>query len=173
MVSLLRTLLATALGRPPSLVCAKRQWNEGIDELRGRAGGRRESGAFLLGSIKGPVRRIEQFLYYDDVDPHCLDNGMIEFDGRQFGAVWEMCRARKLTVVADVHVHPGHYGQSWIDRGHPMIAEHGHLALILPDYAAKRQMPGHIGIYEYLGSLQWRDHSAQGGSIFHVGWWPR
>jgi hypothetical protein len=54
-----------------------------------------------------------------------------------------------------------------------MIAESGHLALILPDYAARARMPGKIGVYEYLGLREWQDHSHLGDRIFHVGWWPR
>ena len=29
------------------------------------------------------------------------------FDGRYFGALWDICKQRGLSVVADVHVHPG------------------------------------------------------------------
>jgi hypothetical protein len=78
-----------------------------------------------------------------------------------------------VTVVADVHVHPGHYGQSSTDRHNPMIPEAGHLAFIIPHFSARDRLPGKIGIYEYLGARQWRDHSPKGGRILHVGWWPR
>jgi hypothetical protein len=173
MASLLRTLLRTATGRPPKLVCNPSLWHQGAEELRRRTGGRRESGAFLLGSVKGGLRKIQQFLYYDDIDPTCFAHGIVEFDGGKFGLVWEKCRRLNLAVVADVHVHPGGYGQSGSDRHNPMIAEAGHLALILPDYAAGTRLPGGIGIYEYLGSRRWKDHSRAGERIFHVGWWPQ
>lgn len=166
-------LLRTALGRPPRLVCNPGVWNQGVDELNRRAAGRRESGAFLLGNAKGRTRRIQHFLFYDDIDPDCFANGIVEFDGRRFGLVWTKCRQLTMTVVADVHVHPGHYGQSKTDRHNPIIPELGHLALIIPDYAARHRLPGKIGVYEYLGARQWRDHSAHGARILHVGWWPR
>lgn len=166
------TLLRAALGRPPRLVCAASLWNSGIDELKSRAGGRRESGAFLLGRTDGAARRIEHFLYYDDIDPHCFDHGIVEFNGAKLGKVWEQCRARHMTVVADIHVHPGHFGQSESDRHNPMIPEAGHLALIVPDFARRHRLPNRIGVYEYLGARQWRDHSRSGNKIFHIGWWP-
>jgi hypothetical protein len=169
----LPTLLRAALCRPPRLVCSPQIWNPGVDELRRRTGGRCESGAFLLGSPDGRTKRIQQFLFYDDIDPHCFDNGIVEFDGSKFGLVWKKCRELKMTVVADVHVHPGHYGQSPTDRHNPMIAEVGHMALIIPDYAARKRLPGKIGVYEYLGARQWRDHSRQGSRLLHIGWWPR
>ncbi len=169
----LPTLLRAAVGQPPRLVCSPGVWNQGVNELERRADGRQESGAFLLGRVKGQTRRIQQFVYYDDIDPNCFINGIVEFDGRRFGLVWTKCRERKMIVVADVHVHPGHYGQSKTDRHNPMIPEVGHLALIIPDYAARNRMPGKIGVFEYLGARQWRDHSRQGGWILHVGWWPR
>jgi len=172
MVSSARTLLAAARGRPPRLVCAPEVWHRGIDELRRRAAGRQESGAFLLGRQNGRVRRIEEFLFYDDVDPTCFARGIVEFDGRKLGAVWQRCRDSKRTIVADVHVHPGHHGQSPTDRRNPMIAETGHLALIIPHYAAQGRLPGWIGIYEYLGSYRWRDYSIEHNDIFYVGWFP-
>jgi proteasome lid subunit RPN8/RPN11 len=144
-----------------------------VDELKHRAGGKRESGAFLLGTIKGRVRRIEQFLFYDDVDPTCFAHGIVEFDGSKFGVIWQKCRDDKQTVVADVHVHPGHYGQSASDKHNPMIAEVGHLAVIVPDFAARARLPGKIGVHEYLGARNWCDRSALGDRVFHVGWWPR
>ena len=174
MASLLRTLLRSAIGRPPKLVCSLALWNRGVEELHRRTGRRRESGAFLLGSAKGGgIRKIQHFLYYDDIDPTCFARGIVEFDGGKFGLVWEQCRRLRLTVVADVHVHPGGFGQSGSDRHNPMIAEAGHLALILPDYAGGLQLPGGIGIYEYLGARHWKDHSRAGDRVFRVGWWPQ
>jgi proteasome lid subunit RPN8/RPN11 len=173
MVSLLRTLLRMVFGRAPKLACSQQLWNQGVDELRRRTRGIHESGAFLLGSTKGRVRTIRQFLFYDDIDPKCFAHGIVEFDGGKFGLVWEKCRELHMEVIADVHVHPGGYDQSSSDRHNPMIAEPGHLAVILPHFAARACMPGRIGIYEYLGSRQWQNRSMAGGQIFHVGWWPK
>jgi proteasome lid subunit RPN8/RPN11 len=141
--------------------------------LRRRTEGTRESGAFLLGTAKGKVRKIKQFLYYDDIDPICLAHGIVEFDGGKFGLVWQKCRELNMAVIADVHVHPDGYGQSSSDRHNPIIAERGHLSLILPHFAAHERTPGGIGIYEYLGSRQWLNHSPHGERTFYVGWWPQ
>jgi proteasome lid subunit RPN8/RPN11 len=173
MVSLLPTLWRALRGSAPNLVCDGRTWNAGVDELRRRAGRRRESGAFLLGHVNGGIRRVREFLFYDDVDPACFVNGIVEFDGARFGRVWEHCRTRAMTVVADVHVHPGHFAQSHSDRHNPMIPEVGHLALIIPNYAAGKRLPGDIGVYEYRGSREWLDHSSRGRRVFLVGWWPK
>ena len=172
MKSLISTLARAVFGPPPKLVCASNVWRSGVAELHRRTGGRRESGAFLLGRQLGETRRIEQFLFYDDVDPTCFNNGMVEFDGRKFGSVWERCRTLKMTVVADVHVHPAGYGQSQSDRENPMIAEVGHLAIILPNFAKGRAIPGRIGLYEYLGSRRWEDLSRKGSKLFRLEWWP-
>jgi proteasome lid subunit RPN8/RPN11 len=168
MGSLLRTVWHRLFGPPPKLVCELRVWSDGVDELRSRTGGYRESGAFLLGTIKDGIRIVRRFLYYDDIDPNCFANGIVEFDGAKFGLVWQICRDSQLTVVADVHVHPGGYGQSGTDRHNP---EKGHLALILPDFAAGTRLPGAIGIYEYLGSRQWLNHSLEGIRVFRLRKW--
>ena len=49
---------------------------------------------------------------------------------------FDICKARGLTVVADVHTHPSGAEQSGSDRAHPIIARAGHLALIVPNFAA-------------------------------------
>ncbi len=171
MAYLLPTLVRAVLGQQPKLVCSRRIWNNGIDELRRRSEGRRESGAFLLGHTLRRTRRITTFLFYDDVDPTCFSRGIVEFNGNRFGAVWERCRLLGVSVVADVHVHPGHYAQSSSDRHNPMIPQRGHLAIIIPDYAARGREPDSIGIYEYLGRRRWFDHSLAGNRTFHIGWW--
>lgn len=138
------------------LSCSWLMWRRLIGRLRERGRGRsRESGAFLLGRRSDGRARIVDFILYDDLDPHCLDTGIVRFDGRHFGALWSICKERGLTVVADVHVHPGGAGQSDSDQAHPMISRAGHVAMILPRFAAGRQPRRGIGIYRYLGGKRW------------------
>ncbi len=166
------TLARIAFGLPPELTCDGRIWREGMRQLRVRAGGRRESGAFLLGPTDG-ARRIEEFVYYDDIDPGALRTGIVLIDGRNLGALWDHCRETRRRVVADVHVHPGGFRQSQSDRANPIIAEVGHMALIVPDFAIGTPAPGRIGIYEYLGNREWHDRSAQRPAALRIGGWPR
>ncbi len=174
MASLILTLARAAFGWPPRLVCRKSVWRDGAAELRRRTNGHtRESGAFLLGQKGARTRRIRKFIFYDDIDPSCLRNGIVEINGRKLGALWQQCRETGLDVVADIHVHPGGYQQSSSDQSNPIMAEVGHLALILPDFVCRQTLPGGIGMFEYLGGRRWADHSPKGGAFFHVGWWPR
>lgn len=126
----------------------------------------RESGAFLLGHRKNGRARIVDFILYDDLDPHALDPGSVRFDGRHFGALWDICKRRGMSVVADVHVHPGGTGQSTSDRDHPMISRAGHVALILPDFVRPPIRPETVGIYRYLGDKRWHAVPAGGRSAF-------
>ena len=172
MASLTATLARIAFGAPPEIICAADVWRQGVAELRRRSGGHRESGAFLLG-VRGKRRVIEEFIFYDDVDPSALSTGIVEIDGRNLGDLWAHCRRTGREVVADVHVHPGNYGQSISDRANPIVAEVGHIAMIIPHYAARATDPGGIGVYEYLGGRMWRDRSEECPSPHHVGWWPK
>jgi proteasome lid subunit RPN8/RPN11 len=115
----------------------------------------RESGAFLLGNRKHGIAHIVDFVLYDDLDPYALDTGIVRFDGRYFGDLWAICKASGLTVVADVHVHPGSSDQSDSDRNHPMISRAGHIALIVPSFGSGSQSRRDIGVYCYLGAKQW------------------
>ncbi len=171
MASLIATLARRIFGPPPEILCSTGVWRTGVAELRRRAGGWRESGAFLLGS-KGKARQIEEFVFYDDIDPNALSTGIVKIDGRRLGDLWAHCRKTGRTVVADVHVHPGVCRQSESDRANPIMAEVDHIAIILPDFAARATYPGGIGVYEYLGSRRWRDRSFDRPSPLHIGWWP-
>lgn len=130
----------------------------------------RESGAFLLGHREGGTARIVDFVLYDDLDPRALDSGIVRFDGRYFSDLWAICKSRGLTVVADVHVHPGGSGQSDSDHDHPMISQPGHVALIFPRFATGVQPRRGIGIYRYLGRKKWQTvHPNARRQFFHIG----
>jgi hypothetical protein len=69
-------------------------------------------------------------------------------------------------------VHPESFQQSPSDRANPVIAEIGHIAMILPHYARRATRPGGIGVFQYLGARRWKDRSREAFSPLHVGWWP-
>lgn len=165
----LNKLFGWLLGRKPRIVCDPQIWAAGVRELSKRTlGGRRESGAFLLGRDEDGRKRIIEFVFYDDIDPHALDTGIVHFAGNKLPVLWEHCRKRGYGVVADVHVHPGGYGQSGSDRADPVMPRAGHIAMIIPDFAARQTNPGGIGLYEYLGNGGWRDHSSKGKAFFRL-----
>ena len=153
------------------LSCSWWLWARLLSGLRARGQGRRESGAFLLGQRESDGRaRICDFVLYDDLDPHSLDTGIVRFDGRYFSELWALCKVRDMTVVADVHVHPGGAGQSQSDRAHPMIARAGHLALIVPDFGRAPVRRPDLGIYRYHGAGQWEViPSARHREFFSIG----
>jgi len=153
------------------LSCSWRLWQRLLAGLRERGrSASRESGAFLLGYTVKDRRRIVDFILYDDLDPHALDTGIVRFDGRHFGTLWDICKRRGLSVIADVHVHAGGSGQSSSDQAHPMISRAGHIALILPDFARAPVEPSAIGIYRYLGDKRWHSVPPFAGRTFlHLG----
>jgi hypothetical protein len=108
-----------------------------------------------IGSRQNGVAQIVDFVLYDDLDSNCLNSGIVRFDGRYFGFLWEICQQRSLTVVADVHTHPGASDQSDSDRNHPMISRVGHIALIVPRFAATPVRRSEIGMYRYQGAKLW------------------
>jgi len=125
------------------LNCSIWVWWRLINGLRQRGCGyTRESGAFLLGSRQNGVAQI-------------VDYGIVCFDGRYCGFLWEICQQRSLTVVADIHTHPGASDQSDSDRNHPMISQVGHIALIVPRFAVAPVRRSEIGMYCYQGAKSW------------------
>ncbi len=126
-------------------------WDAMIAELGARGHCIKESGAFLLANIDGDPRLISRVVYFDDLDPKCLKGG-IHFDGRAYSKLWDVCKNEKCKVVGDVHTHPGtQVRQSIIDAANPMIAQKGHIALILPDLGCHSIARYEVGIHRYDG----------------------
>jgi proteasome lid subunit RPN8/RPN11 len=156
--------------RRQGVVVDEQLWRQIIGELAARGHGDRESGAFLLGQVgSGRVRRVFDVIYYDDLDERCLTGG-ISFDGSAYGRLWDQCGERGLPVIADVHTHPGPgVAQSSTDRAHPMIAQAGHIALIVPDFAQHTVSPSQVGVHEYLGDGEWDSHLGRAAARrFHI-----
>jgi len=130
-------------------------WEELLRKLRERGDGVRESGAFLLGTGTGAERAASRIVLYDDLDPNCLKEGYVHFDGRHYGRLWELCAQASLSVVADVHTHPFGAGQSDSDTAHPMVSIPGHIALIVPNYAQGSIAAEDVGVYVYRGRYRW------------------
>lgn len=138
-------------GRRSLLRMRRPDWDALVTELGARGHGRIESGAFLLADQSGDQRLVTRVVYYDDLDPNCLQGG-IHFDGRAYSKLWELCRAEHLTVVGDVHTHPGTWvQQSDIDAGSPMVAQKGHVALIVPEFSCSSVDPHQVGVHRYDG----------------------
>lgn len=127
-------------------------WASMVGELSRRGEGMRESGAFLLADRDGHPRTVTRIVYLDDLDPHCLTGG-IEFGGLAYSKLWDLCDAEQRRVIGDVHTHPGRgVRQSHIDAANPMIARRGHVALIVPDYAAGDVEAEQAGVHLYHGN---------------------
>jgi proteasome lid subunit RPN8/RPN11 len=150
----IRSLIAHLFARPPELAIPSDLWVELISGLRERGRFERESGAFLLGGKTGP-RVVRSVVFYDEIDPHAFDHGICIIDGSYMADLWKICRERGETVLADVHTHPGASYQSESDRLHPMIAEPGHIALIIARFAANPVSIKETGFYRYLGEFRW------------------
>ena len=128
-----------------------RDWRAMLAELGGRGRGTIESGAFLLARKDGDLTRVIRVVYYDDLDPDCLVGG-IHFHGLAYDKLWALCRNDGLKVIGDVHTHPaGRVEQSDIDRGSPMVAQQGHVAVIVPHFAQRPTDPSDVGVHLYDG----------------------
>jgi len=165
----IRATMCQLLHPQHEISCSSMLWQYLTDNLRRRGGGYRESGAFLLGSNYSGRARIKKIVFYDDLDPHSLESGIVRIDGRYFGKLWDICRQTRLAVVADVHTHPRGSAQSPSDRNNPMIARSGHIAFIIPNYATSSRCFDDLGIYRYLGNHRWL--TVRDRSFLYVGVW--
>lgn len=147
-------------------------WNL-VKALRVRGEGRRESGAFLMGSGKSDDRRIVMFICYDDLDPQALV-GSIQFHASGYSALWKLCSEKAIRVLADIHTHPNSVvDQSPIDSRNPMLPVPGHIALIAPNFGltSKLSLSG-VGMHVFQGRGNWASfthHSPQ--APVRLTWW--
>jgi hypothetical protein len=139
----------------PALQIRRRAWSQLIAELALRGGGHRESGAFLLGRRRGRRPRVTHVVYFDDLEPGSL-NGAVHLTTSAYSELWAMCRDLAVEVLGDIHTHPGDMiGQSHIDEDNPLVAQAGHIALIVPHYARGTIDLRRTGVYEYRGDAGW------------------
>lgn len=130
-------------------------WHSLISHLRHQGQGVRESGAFLLGSINGGQRNIQGFLPYERLQADALHEDYVALSSKSFAKLWVQCRAKKMSVVGDVHTHRFGPQQSISDKANPMIARQGHMAIIIPRFAQRAVRPVDLGIHNYCGSHRW------------------
>ncbi len=155
----IKTIIRAFAAPEHRLNCSAALWAGTMAELHRRTEARHESGAFLLGHDHDGRRAAVDVVYYDDLDPHAYASGVCILKADAFAKLWAMCRARKLGVVADIHTHPGAAFQSVSDRTNPMVARTGHVAIIVPDFAAPPVRHEDLGIFEYQGEHRWADRS--------------
>lgn len=162
-----------ALSAPKHRVsCPQQTWEGILRELHRRGEGSHESGAFLLGIVRGNRREIREAVFYDELDPRAYETGICMLDGNAFAQLWSICRAKQLTVLADAHTHPGPAYQSSSDRTNPMVARPGHIAIIVPNFACPPFNVRNLGIYEYRGEHRWtKKHGKRASQFFYTGLW--
>lgn len=141
----------------PRLRIGKPLWSALMSELHRRTRRRHESGAFLLGPPTEAGRLVTHVIYYDDLDANAYRTGIVILHADAFSRLWAKCAALRLQVVADVHVHAFSADQSGADRDNPMIAQKGHIALIIPRFAAPPVHLEELGMHEYVGAHFWND----------------
>lgn len=143
----------------PLLEAPAQLWSELVAHLRRQGGGVRESGAFLLGRKDASMRVITRFLPYERLQADALHDDYVSLTAASFSKLWELCRADKLSVVADIHTHRFGAGQSQSDRTNPMVALASHIALIVPRFAQGEVRISDVNMYVYQGSHRWASYS--------------
>ena len=147
-------------GRQALLRMHSSAWEAMIEELGLRGRGSRESGTFLLADRAGDGRTVTRIVYLDDLDPDCLTGG-IEFNGLAFSKLWDICDAEERVVIGDAHTHPGtSVRQSDTDAQNPMVAQKGHIALIIPNFASRPVKAREVGVHQYDGNT-WHTWTGQ------------
>lgn len=172
MISFIQRTTRACVARRSRVRIGDEAWKELIAELGRRAAGVREAGAFLLARADDDRRTVVRVVYFDDVDPDCLTGG-ITMHSTGFDALWSICNAEGLRVVADVHTHPGEFvSQSAIDRANPMIATAGHVAIIVPDLASRLPSARECGVHTYNGAHEWdKALDSQAARALYIGRW--
>lgn len=136
-------------------------WTALMADLRKQGGGRRESGAFLLGDVFEHVKVVRAWLSYDELDSSSLNYDYVQLSSEAFSKLWNVCEQHCMQVVADVHTHPLGPSQSPSDRANPMIGLAGHLALIVPCFAQGNVTPADVSVNVYQGAKRWKNYFGQ------------
>jgi proteasome lid subunit RPN8/RPN11 len=168
----IKALIRAWLASDCRVICSAGRWRGIVGELERRGGHEHEAGAFLLGTEHAGCLEVGDVVFYDDLDPEAYSTGVCVLYGDAFARLWAICREKKLTVVADVHTHPGRAFQSGADKTNPMVARSGHVAIIVPNFAAWPISRNELRVYEYRGQHEWVDQSPpRSRGFFYTGFW--
>ena len=162
----IRTIIRGLLRRDRGLRITPAQWTSLLSQLDQRGRRQHEAGAFLLGQREGDLRTVRDVIFYDELDPKAYASGVCILTAPAFATLWATCRKKGMTVVGDVHTHRGEAFQSEADRTNPMVAREGHIAIIVPGFAAGRPPTSTLGVFEYLGDHAWTNHSGRPAARF-------
>jgi len=172
MISFIKAAIRGFVAPEHRINCPSRKWRWIVGELEQRGRKQHEAGVFLLGYEHRGRREVTDAIFYDELDPSAYSSGVCILQGDAFATLWAICRERKLTVVADVHTHPGAAIQSWSDKSNPMVARAGHVAIIVPNFAAWPFSADQLGIYEYRGNHEWIDRThPKTRKFYYTGFW--
>jgi len=172
MISSIKAAIRAFVAPEHRAFCSRHKWRWIISELNRRGERKNEAGVFLLGVQTRGRLEVTDTVFYDDLDPNAYSTGVCILNGEAFGRLWALCRQRQLTVIADVHTHPGIALQSLSDKTNPMVARSGHIAIIIPSFASKPFRPDELGIYEYRGNHQWIDRThPKARHFYYTGFW--
>lgn len=127
-----------------------------IHELAASGRGVKESGAFLLGTNDGRIRKASSYLMYETIAPVSSgEHDYVALTALEMAAAWDHCYRVGLEVVADVHTHPLGPAQSLSDRAHPIVSVAGHVALIVPQFGMRDPTPADLGVHVFHGDGRW------------------
>lgn len=105
--------------------------------------------------------------YFDDLEPGSL-NDAVHLTTAAYSRLWALCRELGVEVLADIHTHPATcVQQSSIDQDNPLVAQKGHVALIVAHYAQTPISLREVGMYEYRGDEGW---VSRAGALSHRYW---
>lgn len=125
--------------------------------LQQRGRGARETACVWLGDQDREREVAREVIFLDDL-PGTVGRRLQHRTSREAVRILiDRARELGLTIVGDVHTHPGLWVDlSDVDRAHPIEYRIGLLALVFPAFAKGPPRFEGIGVHEYLGSCEWK-----------------
>ncbi len=144
--------------KPSFLLCfTELDWQDIHRTLRQHSAGGRESGGYLLGTIKEMGRGRTQILVSAFLPYRALgatsSAQWLQIPNTKKRRVYRHCRELECSIIGDIHTHPNGVEQSEIDKQNPMNPDPSrrHVALILPKFATPQPATRLTGIYRHVG----------------------
>jgi len=125
--------------------------------LQQRSQGSQETACVWLGDQDAERETATEVVFLDDL-PGTVGRRLHHRTSREAVRILiDRARELGLTIVGDVHTHPGPWVDlSEVDRAHPIEYRIGLLALVFPTFAEGPPRLDGVGVHEYLGSGEWR-----------------
>lgn len=130
---------------------------------------RLEAVALWAGVLDGDIFRVKSTIIPDQQSFNTEDGLLYSVDGDELHLINVWLYKNKMTLLAQIHTHPGAAYHSKTDDDYPIMATLGGLSIVIPDFADSPFNIDNCAVYRLDGQLEWKGlTTTEASTLIHL-----